>query len=384
MSQFHCADTPVRDRIALIKEVTTCNYVVVVETSRLCQEPALAQKEDEVREVRCRPIVTDEELQRRMQQRIADQHASLAIDAAKASTEREQHRQHQEQQQEQQKQVQDPIPESLGKDESPNHAKASSDSDGKSATPDNAASKDPAEQIRAALRRVMQKRNAAGQGHAQPAFDEVEVVVGWDEEGNFILEPRKGGAALNAEELLGQEGIAAVQEIAETHLNDREQLREADNPALANTIERLDAMLRRVDEMQAIVGGFEGAAGNANPDAAGSRANPANQEQPQPQQPHGHGQPAPQQPLQAKGLPIQPQTPQQRGRPMTREPESLGSRVERFYKAQEGRQRLAQAQAQANAQAAAAGGTDRDAALGEAYSREDHERKDKRKPKDEL
>lgn len=78
--QFHCSMTPSHDRITVIKEVTTCNYVVVVNTPRLCEEPALAQVEDEVREVRCQPILSDTEIEQ--SQRVA---ATIEADNAPPS-----------------------------------------------------------------------------------------------------------------------------------------------------------------------------------------------------------------------------------------------------------------------------------------------------------
>lgn len=61
--QFHCSSSPPVDRISLIKETTTCNYVVVIETPKLCEEPALAPAEEDIREVRCRPILSDQALE---------------------------------------------------------------------------------------------------------------------------------------------------------------------------------------------------------------------------------------------------------------------------------------------------------------------------------
>ncbi|PWN51315.1 hypothetical protein IE53DRAFT_368169 [Violaceomyces palustris] len=58
--QFHCSKRA-GDRIAMIKETTTCNYVLVIETSRLCQEPAFASgREEKVHEITCHDIVPDD------------------------------------------------------------------------------------------------------------------------------------------------------------------------------------------------------------------------------------------------------------------------------------------------------------------------------------
>lgn len=58
--QYHCAETG-KERVSLIKEVTTCNYVLVIETPRLCAEPAfLPVKQDAENYVTCRKIVPDD------------------------------------------------------------------------------------------------------------------------------------------------------------------------------------------------------------------------------------------------------------------------------------------------------------------------------------
>ncbi|PWY99116.1 hypothetical protein BCV70DRAFT_207318 [Testicularia cyperi] len=59
--QFHCSHRkPAIDRIVLIKETTICNYVLMIETPRLCNEPAFAgEKEEATQQVRCHRVVDD-------------------------------------------------------------------------------------------------------------------------------------------------------------------------------------------------------------------------------------------------------------------------------------------------------------------------------------
>lgn len=60
--QYHC-NPQVGDVIGWIKEVTTCSYVMVVYTSRLCNDVAfLPAKEDKANVIACLPIVRDDEV----------------------------------------------------------------------------------------------------------------------------------------------------------------------------------------------------------------------------------------------------------------------------------------------------------------------------------
>jgi len=60
--QYHC-NPQVTDRIGYIKEVTTCSYVMVVYTPRLCDDVAfLPPKEEKANEIVCRVIVPEDEL----------------------------------------------------------------------------------------------------------------------------------------------------------------------------------------------------------------------------------------------------------------------------------------------------------------------------------
>lgn len=61
--QYHCSPGATADRIGWIKEVTTCTYLMVVYTPRLCSDMAFQPpKETRAHPIRCRPIAsTDEE-----------------------------------------------------------------------------------------------------------------------------------------------------------------------------------------------------------------------------------------------------------------------------------------------------------------------------------
>ncbi|KFZ00651.1 hypothetical protein V501_10561, partial [Pseudogymnoascus sp. VKM F-4519 (FW-2642)] len=59
--QYHCLATGV-DRVAWIKEVTTCSYLMVVHTPRLCKDVAFQpQTQAETLEILCKPIIGEEE-----------------------------------------------------------------------------------------------------------------------------------------------------------------------------------------------------------------------------------------------------------------------------------------------------------------------------------
>ncbi|KKA26180.1 hypothetical protein TD95_003753 [Thielaviopsis punctulata] len=59
--QYHCAPGATHDSIAWIKEVTTCAYLMVVNTPRLCKDAAfLPQKEDAANVIDCREILPAE------------------------------------------------------------------------------------------------------------------------------------------------------------------------------------------------------------------------------------------------------------------------------------------------------------------------------------
>ncbi|KAK9367843.1 glucosidase II beta subunit-like protein-domain-containing protein [Lipomyces kononenkoae] len=62
--QFHCNPNS-HDKIAWIKEVTTCRYLMVIHTPRLCQDVAfLPPKEDRANEIYCRRIMSEEHIEK--------------------------------------------------------------------------------------------------------------------------------------------------------------------------------------------------------------------------------------------------------------------------------------------------------------------------------
>lgn len=60
--QFHCSPQAV-DRIALIKETSTCAYLMVIQTPRLCNDVAfLPPQKDHPNSISCSPILRDEQV----------------------------------------------------------------------------------------------------------------------------------------------------------------------------------------------------------------------------------------------------------------------------------------------------------------------------------
>ncbi|KAK5657197.1 hypothetical protein OQA88_3255 [Cercophora sp. LCS_1] len=60
--QYHCSPGASRDRIGWVKEVTTCTYLMVVHTPRLCNDVAfLPPKETRAHPITCRAIVSDDD-----------------------------------------------------------------------------------------------------------------------------------------------------------------------------------------------------------------------------------------------------------------------------------------------------------------------------------
>lgn len=59
--QFHCSNRkPAEDRIVMFKETTICNYVLIVETPRLCADPAFgSEKEEDPLPIQCHQVVED-------------------------------------------------------------------------------------------------------------------------------------------------------------------------------------------------------------------------------------------------------------------------------------------------------------------------------------
>ncbi|CAL3963455.1 unnamed protein product [Diplocarpon coronariae] len=70
--QFHC-NPHVTDRIGYIKEVTTCSYVMVVYTSRLCSDVAFQPpKETKANQITCRVVVPEEDIADRTELKLLD------------------------------------------------------------------------------------------------------------------------------------------------------------------------------------------------------------------------------------------------------------------------------------------------------------------------
>jgi protein OS-9 len=80
--QFHC-NPHVTDRIGYIKEVTTCSYLMVVYTPRLCNDVAfMPQKETKANSIVCRAVVPEDEIQYRSELKTLE--AELASNAKEA------------------------------------------------------------------------------------------------------------------------------------------------------------------------------------------------------------------------------------------------------------------------------------------------------------
>jgi protein OS-9 len=61
--QFHCNTSPPSDRISLIKETSTCAYLMVIQTPRLCNDVAfLPPKKDAPNSLSCRPILSEDQV----------------------------------------------------------------------------------------------------------------------------------------------------------------------------------------------------------------------------------------------------------------------------------------------------------------------------------
>ncbi len=60
--QYHCSNAePAEDRIVMFKETTICNYVLVIETPRLCVDPAFgSEKEEAALPIQCHQVVDDD------------------------------------------------------------------------------------------------------------------------------------------------------------------------------------------------------------------------------------------------------------------------------------------------------------------------------------
>ncbi|KAK5738374.1 Protein OS-9 [Elasticomyces elasticus] len=61
--QFHC-NPSTSDRISLIKETSTCAYLMVIQTPRLCNDVAfLPPQKDQPNAISCAPVIADEEVE---------------------------------------------------------------------------------------------------------------------------------------------------------------------------------------------------------------------------------------------------------------------------------------------------------------------------------
>jgi protein OS-9 len=82
--QYHC-NPHVTDRIGYIKEVTTCSYLMVVYTPRLCNDVAfMPPPETKANEIVCRAIVSEDDMDDRNELRLIE----AEIDAANAELEK--------------------------------------------------------------------------------------------------------------------------------------------------------------------------------------------------------------------------------------------------------------------------------------------------------
>jgi protein OS-9 len=76
--QFHC-NPHVMDRIGYIKEVTTCSYLMVVYTPRLCSDVAfMPPKDNRANSIVCRVIVPEDELKYRSELKTLDAETEAA------------------------------------------------------------------------------------------------------------------------------------------------------------------------------------------------------------------------------------------------------------------------------------------------------------------
>ncbi|CAE6433888.1 unnamed protein product [Rhizoctonia solani] len=59
--QFHCSMSSV-DQIMFVKEVSVCNYLIVIHTPRICSEPGFKSQRDSVKTapIRCRQVVSED------------------------------------------------------------------------------------------------------------------------------------------------------------------------------------------------------------------------------------------------------------------------------------------------------------------------------------
>jgi len=308
--QYHCAKTPPIDRISLIKEVTTCNYVIVVETPRLCSEPALAQSEDEIRQVHCRPILSDAELHERFVQNAKEAHASL-LEGVKGEDE----------------QGIPPLPESEETIQAEDVKPAKQTVQNKQNTGANIDA--AATSLQEQLAKIMEKIAAISkerQGDG-PLVQDIELVVGMDENGEVILDPHREGFGALSEKFL--KATKAKGESSEE--GEEDDPNHPKSPASDQWTKILD----RVRELQGSAINSDGVVYQVRPDdalnvdQANDRSYTDHVETNTDTANQGQG------PQAAKRPHSQPQ----RGNMMVREPETFAQRVDRIFKAEEERER---------------------------------------------
>jgi protein OS-9 len=82
--QYHC-NPHVTDRIGYIKEVTTCSYLMVIYTPRLCTDAAfMPVKDNKANEIVCRVIVPEDDMEDRIEYRMIENE----LDAVNAKIEK--------------------------------------------------------------------------------------------------------------------------------------------------------------------------------------------------------------------------------------------------------------------------------------------------------
>lgn len=306
--QYHCAKTPPFDRISLIKEVTTCNYVIVVETPRLCSEPALAQTEDEIREVHCRPILSDAELHERFVQNAKEAHASLLEGVKQEEVEGEQG-----------------VPpltedgETMQADDEKSAKRTGRKYQDLEANIDAATSS-----LQEQLSKIMEKIaaiNKEKQGDG-PIVQDIELVVGMDENGEMIIDPHREGFGALSEKFL--KATKAKEEN-----NEEEDPKHPKSPVS----DQWTKILEKVKELQGNTITSDGVMYQFMPDDA------LNADQINDQGHAGHEETGTDTANQGQQTARRQHAQPQRGNMMVREPETFAQRVDRFYKMEEERER---------------------------------------------
>ncbi|MCO5565677.1 hypothetical protein L7F22_019351 [Adiantum nelumboides] len=283
--QYHCAKTPPIDRISLIKEVTTCNYVIVVETPHA-------------------------ELHERFVQNAKEAHASL-LEGVKGEDE----------------QGIPPLPESEETIQAEDVKPAKQTVQNKQNTGANIDA--AATSLQEQLAKIMEKIAAISkerQGDG-PLVQDIELVVGMDENGEVILDPHREGFGALSEKFL--KATKAKGESSEE--GEEDDPNHPKSPASDQWTKILD----RVRELQGSAINSDGVVYQVRPDdalnvdQANDRSYTDHVETNTDTANQGQG------PQAAKRPHSQPQ----RGNMMVREPETFAQRVDRIFKAEEERER---------------------------------------------